>query len=903
MLSASLHRQPAEKVALKFRCLSIFTLLPVVLASVFAVPACVLAQPAGSITGTVTDGASRPLGKANVAVDGPTSATTVSKADGTFSLSLAPGTYSVTVSAPGFQSGRNDNVVVAAGRPATVTIALLNASLTTIGRAVRSATSLNTTAAAAQTVSGQAIVNQGQTQVVNVLDQVPGVEINHVGGGSNEPGSNASISIRGAQPYESQVLLDGHPVNTAGNGAYGFNTTFINSLLLSSVEVSQGPGSLPNTIEDAIGGTVNFRTPNISPEFSGQALVGYDSFDSNYYGVRASDTFGKVGILVGAARYQTPGYLAPQKLYGGDNNYEPYGIPVTPDPISVFGPGTKYNGVVNFSYPATSDFESDSQVVKLAYNFSRQTSVLFEQYSTQTSLDETGNNEGNVYAKIVPCIYANGKVSTTACPAVTPVNYYTNYTAAPYAGLIGTTQAINYYAAYPNTAEFDNEPVYSGEFRTLVGPGSLLARYYTGSVSRTVTQDRANYALSPCFEPSCPYDQTPNNSPAIAPGLPDYYDIGYPGEPYTEPTIDVLHGVDAQYTVPLRQGNVTLGFDRHVDQASFGEDYNYATGIPGALSLYSFQSIDYSLRGAFQLTPNLQFETGEYLSSTSYVGNRLDPREGLTFRVDPNVSVRASWGTAYTAPYYALIINTPKTTKSSITLPTSNFRPETSSGYDLGSDVRLNRDTLLSADLYYTNIFNRYASVTSETPYTFGGTTYGSVTQNGNQANVRNEGVEVNFLHRPRVGLGFHTAVDLLRDYAFNQTAEGVTSRSIFDGGTPANNVQLPTYPYTKIRNDLTYTLGNRDEFRFSSTSYGANNSFGQPGFTEFDAAIDVPLKNGLAVNVGSTNVTNKDDYQTGGIYNGGYTYATLGGGPGYNNYTFVQPRTVFIQFRSAVGQ
>lgn len=887
---------------MKLRSLYVFALLSIALVSLFVAPLRVLAQSVGSITGTVTDGAGKPLGKARIDINGPKTLTSESKDDGSFSIPVPAGIYSLTVSANGFQTTRNDNVVVAPGQTVSLTVALSNASLTTIGRTSRSATSLNTTASASQSITANTLVSQGQTQVVNVLDQVPGVEVNHVGGGSNEPGANASISIRGAQPYESQVLIDGHPVDTAGNGAYGFNTTFVNSLLLSAVEVGKGPGNLPNTIEDAVGGTVNFRTPNITPSFSAQALAGYDSFNGNYYGVKLSDTFGKVGVLLGIARYATPGYLTPQNLYGGDNNYEPYGLPVSPDPTVVYGPGTTYNGVINFSYPATSDFESDSQLVKLAYNFSPQTSVLFETYATQTSLDETGNNQGNIYAKIVPCIYANGTVSNTSCPAVSPVNYYTNYTSTPYLGLIGTTQAINYYAAYPNTTEFDNEPIYSGEFRTVVGPGSLLARYYTGSISRTVTQAPAPYAVGPCFTPACPNDQTPDTSPAVAPGLPTYYDIGYPGEPYEEPTIDVLHGVDAQYTLPFSSGNVTLGFDRHVDQASFGEDYNYTTGVPGAFSLYTFQSIAYSLRGDFQLTPKLTFETGEYLSNTSYVGTRLDPREAFAYRVNPNVSVRASYGTAFVAPYYDLIITKPKTSKSSITLPSSSFAPETSSSFDFGSDFRLTRDTLVSADLYSTNIFNRYATVTTPGSYTYNGTTYASVTQNGNQANVRNEGAEVSLTHAPRVGFGLHSALDLLRDYAYNQTSVGVSSRNIFEGGTPANNVQLPGYPFMKLRNDLTYTLANRDEFRFSSTSYGANNSFGQPGFTEFDAAIKLPLKNGLVLNVGSSNLFDKDDYQVGGIYNGGYTYQNLGGYAGQTDYTFVQPRTVYVQLQKTVG-
>jgi outer membrane receptor protein involved in Fe transport len=267
------------------------------------------------------------------------------------------------------------------------------------------------------------------------------------------------------------------------------------------------------------------------------------------------------------------------------------------------------------------------------------------------------------------------------------------------------------------------------------------------------------------------------------------------------------------------------------------------------------------------------------------------------------VAIRGSWGSAFAAPYYDLVITKPTTTSSTITLPTTSFKPETSSGYDFGTDVKLNRDTLISGDLYYTNIFNRYASVTEPGSYDYEGQTYGFVTQNGNQANVRDEGAELNLVYAPRRGLGFHSAVDLLRDYAYNQAATDVTSRDIFTGGTPGNNVQLPGYPYMKIRNDLTYTFAHGAQARLSSTSYGANNSFGQPGFTEFDASVRVPLKDALTLNVGSSNLFNKDNYQVGGIYNGGYTYQQLGGSAGQTDYYFVQPRTVYIQLQKTIGR
>ena len=47
----------------------------------------------------------------------------------------------------------------------------------------------------------------------------------------------------------------------------------------------------------------------------------------------------------------------------------------------------------------------------------------------------------------------------------------------------------------------------------------------------------------------------------------------------------------------------------------------------------------------------------------------------------------------------------------------------------------------------------------------------------------------------------------------------------------------------------------------------------------------------------------NKDNYQVGGIYNGGYTYAQLSGGAGQTNYYFVQPRTVYFQLQRSFGR
>ena len=112
----------------------------------------------------------------------------------------------------------------------------------------------------------------------------------------------------------------------------------------------------------------------------------------------------------------------------------------------------------------------------------------------------------------------------------------------------------------------------------------------------------------------------------------------------------------------------------------------------------------------------------------------------------------------------------------------------------------------------------------------------------------------------------------------------------------------MPTYPYSKIRTDLFYSFANGAQARFSSTSYGANNGFGQSGFTEFDGQIRLPLQHVFMLNIGGTNIFNQRSLPSGGIYDGGYTFPALGGGISYTSLFFVQPRKLYIQLQRSVG-
>ena len=155
------------------------------------VPTAALAQPAsgtvaqagqtttGTITGKVVDGAGKPLGGARIGITGPNSTETTTKSDGTYSVAVPPGIYTVTISAAGFESTQQDTVAVVSGASVALATTLLPASLTTIGHVTVGfgSTSVSDTSASSTRLSEATIRSQGQDQVVNMLDQLPGLEV------------------------------------------------------------------------------------------------------------------------------------------------------------------------------------------------------------------------------------------------------------------------------------------------------------------------------------------------------------------------------------------------------------------------------------------------------------------------------------------------------------------------------------------------------------------------------------------------------------------------------------------------------------------------------------------------------------------------------------------------------
>jgi outer membrane receptor protein involved in Fe transport len=832
-----------------------------------------------------------PITSAVVKIAGPTTRTYTTAPDGAFRFDTLPaGTYRLTVTASGFEPPPPTTVTIVAGTPVTLTVALFTATLNSL-RTIASTTSagrgtvtINRSGSAQETLTSEDFLERGDAQVQNELEELPGVELTRASSGG-APGANTNISIRGGEPYETQTLIDGHPVTGGRFGTY--LVQFLNPLVLGDVEIDKGPGVLGNTIANAIGGTANFRTPSITSTLTGRATAGYDSFNGSTYSARISDTIlnGKLGFLAAYGFNGTPGYFTGNILSvdANDVNSAPGAAP----PLAT----------VITSIPATETYQNRSEVFKLAFNFSDTTSLTLGSIGEQTFVDYTATLDTVEPFTIAPCI---GETSPTSCAGAS------DYTNPAYGGLVGQTVLASSTEdnLYLGNFEIDNEPIFTADLKTKFGPGSFLGRFYTGAISRNIDDPEEAQQITSCPQPSC-------SSPTF-------------DTPFYQAEVDHLHGVDAEYSLPLgrnQQDLAQISYDQHGDQAL------YCSGASAAFALNKcsinnllLTSRTYSIRGFANVAPNVHAAFGNYFSDTTFVGSRYDPRATLVWTPQRNLAYRFAVGTAYVAPPVDFVAPVPGDTKAvvnDVLYVADALKPETSAGVNLGADVGIRNDSKFTIDLYRTALTNRFETITvrpgpslpSYDPFGFyNGTPFKSIDEVYNASDATEEGIELTYVRKPKAGIGGSAELDLSRAFNYNTvipsfgsvaTATGSQTGTVGGDGNELPGFQIPGFPYSHGRAELTYTEHNTNLYAFGATIYGANNSFGEPGFTVFDARMNLALQHGLRLNVSLSNIFDHDDNRTLGEY--GYGYLPPGETTPYSLF-FYPPRRLNLQLEYPFG-
>ncbi|MGH7737809.1 MAG: carboxypeptidase regulatory-like domain-containing protein [Candidatus Tyrphobacter sp.] len=684
------------------------------------------APATGTIGGTVT---AQGVAVAGASVDaiGPVRQHTTTDAHGAYTLNLPPGIYEIVFSKAGFYQS-STNVAIVSGTAVTANVALQAQSFSSLSTIAHVSTNepgraqINESTAAVNIIPGSVFLDQGSTQVTQVLNETPGIftspyyPVNGNPTNGASPAAPQTPQIRGALPYETESLIDGHPVSVGASGYYSPN--ILNPFLLQDVELVKGPGSMPEEINYAINGTVNYRTLDPTLADHESAMFMDDRWGGVSTGFRATGTTmdHRLGYAFGYVTHGAPGPLENFRFDASQLPLDtgPVGGPYDINgqqiamPLSVVGYGVPpskfapYDGMgLVFAEPLVgccdsidTGYHSDSELGKLVFNFSSNTSLRISYLGGQS---ENGNGD--------PAAYSVADVDNTGLPgssfepcgtAGAPINCNpratgTSYNCASTGGGPACGTAIPFDVSSVNGLgnTWTQQNLFQGEFRTTFGNGgTVLARYYSGSLDDYVIQGALSGApLSYTMRtygtiPLCPigtrYDAgtlmcAPAAGPEVAPvnttftGQNATFSTG--NEANLFDTRDTMSGETFEGIEQFGTSTFTLAYDRSEQGSSETAD-EPSVGIivhsPVAGSSQTFQTL--SLRGYISLTSKVQLNVSDYdinyLSHYSITGGKSwndsshtynEPRAALTWQLNPDTVFRFSTGGSVAPPYITLI--------------------------------------------------------------------------------------------------------------------------------------------------------------------------------------------------------------------------------------------------------
>jgi len=260
------------------------------------------------VSGTVEDTGGAGIFNAAIELHGRQAAlSTHSDARGTFIFrNVAPGTYALNVRASGYAplGSRSIDVREGAANVLDLTLSRSPESLVTIGHVtVNGNETLSTSSAPAVDLNAQSYAAQGYTRVSDMLNGVLGLTVIRPAGGN--PAAPAVASLRGPDPTETLVDIDGHEANTGNSG--DFDLSLLDPADFSSVQVVYGisPSSLIGG--NTIGGAINVRTLEPTPDSRGFLRLSAGSFGTFGESVQATGSADRLGYAFSLHRLTSQG--------------------------------------------------------------------------------------------------------------------------------------------------------------------------------------------------------------------------------------------------------------------------------------------------------------------------------------------------------------------------------------------------------------------------------------------------------------------------------------------------------------------------------------------------------------------------------------------------------------------
>ena len=873
------------------------------------------AAQTATVTGTVRSSNGAPLSGAAVFLTGQGAVLrTNTDARGTFTFTSVPfGTYLVLVRSPGLGQASRSNVAISGDTQLAIQ---LTAAARQVGelRTIADVTTrsagahINVTAASIASVNPSQYAFVGNSSWRQLLDRIPGVTV----GGNLEGGYTSStvipdsafqpitLSINGAQPYETSATLDGMPlINQSRNNdpGSGVDLEFLPLAEFDAADVVRGPGANAPSIVDSIGGSFVLHPPGAVTANHFELSTSNDPYGGILANVRTQLRWGRLSTVLAYNVNNSPGPL------GNQTTIPAYvsgiatinGQQLASGGFSQFVDPPGYGNcfcqpqttLLAGSTPITSVWVQHSGAVSLSYNLPSIVAQVFYAGSSsrmyQPSLLEQGLfAPGPGYA---------GSIPAGPRRAYSPVGLALNRQSE---SLLEEKVTGYFGRSVVRVAALQNSS-FSGETLPNPFPDGRYTLYGTAQVCPPgYILDNVTFSGSCGPAPNGPFTTPPsqatfNGTPAALTFSPNFQN----GD-LRSGNRDLLMSVAQQigsassagisYVTSYYNNPVVTNFD-------FGGFVGSISQPPSVSETTNELRLNASsnISDKFSLDLSWYFAQGAYhvinpadATMTTFVDSIFSynaPRLGATWRVDPNAVIRAAAGGGYALPplFDLTGSNTAPFCQGTIctqTLVNLHLKPEQSFGWDVGTDIRLSHDTALAADLYRTNLYGQFFQSTTNT-----GTVNGFeflTTQNQNLAQSRYEGVNFAIQHDPVTGFYWSAAAGLTRGYVVSVPPGFYNGVDVT--GAPctncANNYILPgqnfngafqsTVPYANGTALLGYRWAERKYVDLAPTYYGNNNQYFQPAFLELDAHAGYPVTKNFSLIATLRNVTgiHGDKYQ-----------------------------------------
>lgn len=800
-------------------------------------------QFVGNVAGRVTTSDGLPIRNAVVLLQGDgTSVSQHTDATGHFSIpDLAAGTYAIRARARGFDPLGPRPIGVAQSTTTAVALALVrsSSSLATIGRVqANGGESVSTSSAPVTTINPQTYAAEGYTRVSDILlDDMSTTLVHPAGGGSTV--LPTSVALRGPDPTETLVDIDGHQVNSGSTG--DFDLSLLDPADYSSIELVRGisPSSLVGP--DTIDGAINLRTlePTVAPH--GLLRVAAGSFNSFAQTLEDTGTLGRLGYAL--------------SLHGATTDGAVYG--------PIFDSNTNQIGQVG------SSVDGKTALGKLRYAFGSNGGG----YAEVSFHDQSVTRDLSAALSSYPDPAASPPASGPPGLPIVSSGFEGSSLAAHNAGYgldvripVGTTDA-----AGTETA-------------------SLLFRHYTSVVSQSVFgagADTSPYLFNDrdlIGENSLEFSKQFSNGSLTLQYAIRNEDLTITNANDGSGDINLESVARMPDPLPVR---------RALDESGTGPS---AASSAGNTLLAQTQRAAV-LRYIYDPTAKLHVTAAAYYSDYSIFGHEIDPRFGFVYTPDSRSAIRFSVGTTYQAPqlpelYVPAVLPAP--VNGIITTGNPALQPDHATEYGLGFSHVLEagpHQTDLSVDLYRVNL-RAPASTYQPT---------GTLDPNCGAASSGGDGTPCLISYAVNAGDGVYQGIELsaqrrLRPYV--TVSAGYAVRSAYltsippyiqDGSLVLDEQDLGL-PLQKGTIAFSAAPPRGLTFRTAFVYEGSYNELNQPPFAILAASIGYRWP-AVELVVSGTNLTNVYANRF-TLTNGGVPQTTLTGPQGTNAY--VLPRTAF---------